>query len=82
MIKTLYLIVPFIFFLSTSVLSQYPNILIDNTGSPEEVTIAINPLNPDILAAGSNIDNFYRSTNGGLTWTESHLGFKSFRSMG
>ncbi|MCW8804519.1 MAG: T9SS type A sorting domain-containing protein [Ignavibacteriaceae bacterium] len=73
MIKTLYLIVPFIFLLSTSVLSQYPNILVDGTGSPEEVTIAINPLNPDILAAGANIDNFYRSANGGLTWIESDL---------
>ncbi len=47
--------------------------MVDGTGSPEEVTIAINPLNPDILAAGANIDNFYRSTNGGLTWTESNL---------
>lgn len=73
MIKTLYLVVPFIFFLSTSVLSQYPNILVDGTGSPEEVTIAINPLNPEILAAGSNIYNFYRSTSSGLTWTESEL---------
>ena len=48
--------------------------MIDNTGSPEEVTIAINPLNPNILAAGSNIDNFYRSTDGGITWTESDIG--------
>ena len=53
--------------------SQYPNILIDGTGSPEEVTIAINPLNPNILAGGANIDNFYRSTNSGSTWNESQL---------
>jgi len=53
--------------------SQYQNFLVDGTGSPEEVTISINPLNPDILAAGANIDNFYRSTNGGQTWIESHL---------
>ena len=73
MIKTLYLSVSIILILSTSVFSQYPNILIDNTGSPEEVTIAINPLNPNILAAGANINSSYRSTNGGLSWTESQL---------
>ena len=53
--------------------AQYPNILIDGTGSPEEVAIAINTLNPNILAGGANIDNFYRSTNGGNTWIESQL---------
>ena len=63
-----------IFFLtSVNIFSQYPNILVDNSGSPNEVTIAINPLNPDILAAGANINCFYRSTNGGLTWTESQM---------
>lgn len=56
-----------------NIFSQYPNILVDNTNSPEEVTIAINPLNPNILAAGANIDQFYRSTNGGLNWSESQL---------
>jgi len=59
--------------LSIKIFPQYPNILIDNTQSPEEVTIAINPLDPNILAAGANIDHFYRSTDAGLTWTESHL---------
>ena len=64
----------FIFLLtSVNIFSQYPNILVDNSGSPNEVTIAINPLNPDILAAGANINCFYRSTNGGLTWTESQM---------
>ncbi len=63
-----------IFFSSTS-FAQYPNIRVDGpaSNSPEEVTIAINPVNPNILAAGANIDHFYRSTNGGLTWSESHL---------
>lgn len=64
----------FIFLLSqVNIYSQYPNILVDNTNSPEEVTIAINPVNPNILAAGANIDQFYRSTNGGLNWSESQL---------
>ena len=58
---------------SINIFSQYPNILVDNSGSPNEVTIAINPLNPDILAAGANINCFYRSTNGGLNWTESQM---------
>ena len=63
-----------IFLLSqVNIFSQYPNILVDNTNSPEEVTIAINPVNPNILAAGANIDQFYRSTNGGLNWSESQL---------
>jgi hypothetical protein len=63
-----------LFFLtSAEVFSQYPNILVDNTGSPNEVTIAINPLDPNIIAAGANLNSFYRSTNGGLTWTESQM---------
>ena len=67
------LILLFILLYASLSFSQYPNILIDGTGSPEEVTIAINPLNPNILAGGANIDNFYRSTNGGNTWIESQL---------
>jgi hypothetical protein len=62
-----------VIFFSSFSYSQYPNILIDGTGSPEEVTIAINPLNPNILAGGANIDCFYRSSNGGTSWIESQL---------
>ncbi|MCW8805517.1 MAG: T9SS type A sorting domain-containing protein [Ignavibacteriaceae bacterium] len=71
--KIFYIIIVITFFISSDIYSQYPNILVDGNGSPEEVAIAINPLNPDILAAGANIDNFYRSINGGLTWTETNL---------
>lgn len=53
--------------------SQYPNYLVDGSGSPEEVAIAISPLDENILAAGSNIDNFYRSTNSGTSWSETHI---------
>jgi hypothetical protein len=44
-----------------------------SASDPEEVTIAINPVNPQIVAAGSNINYFYRSTNGGTSWTQSTM---------
>ncbi|MCW8822619.1 MAG: hypothetical protein OQK63_00945, partial [Ignavibacteriaceae bacterium] len=66
MIYLLVLFVPFSY-------AQYPNYLVDGTGSPEEVTIAVSPLNTNILGGGANIDNFYRSTNGGTVWSESHM---------
>jgi hypothetical protein len=61
--------------ITVAVNAQYTNIRVSSPGSndPEEVTIAINPLNPDILAAGANIKYFYYSTNGGLNWTQKLL---------
>jgi hypothetical protein len=59
--------------LSTSVYSQYPNVMVGNTAVPEEPSIAIDPKNPDHLVAGSNITNVYTSEDGGLTWQESTL---------
>jgi hypothetical protein len=61
----------FIFFTSL-LFAQYPNIRVSSPGStdPEEVSIAINPVNPQVLAAGANIKYFYYSTNGGMNWTQ------------
>jgi hypothetical protein len=46
---------------------------------PEEVTIAINPKNTNQLAAGSNLNYFFSSNDGGLSWNwtrlSSHYGF-------
>lgn len=51
------------------------NILVSMPGNvrPEEVSICINPADPDNLAAGSNLHFYYYSTNGGWTWREGRL---------
>jgi hypothetical protein len=49
--------------------AQYPNILIGTENEPNEPSICINPKNPDQMVAGSNTDNYYYSSDGGLTWT-------------
>jgi len=69
----------FIFFIAFvcnfSIFAQFTNIRVSNPSSttPEEVSIAINPVNPLNLAAGANISYQYYSMDGGLTWTERNL---------
>ena len=73
-IKSMLLIVS-VLFLTINCFAQYPNYRIDgpNSNQPEEVTIAINPVNKNIIAAGANIDHFYFSESSGKFWTEGHL---------
>ena len=56
-----------------SIFAQHKNILIDNTGTPNEPSIAINPKNPAQIVAGSNINNYYFSSDTGMTWTENQI---------
>jgi hypothetical protein len=54
--------------------SQYKNIKINkNDNSPEEVSITINPLNPQNLVVGANVNNFYYSMDGGNNWENKTL---------
>jgi len=55
--------------------AQYQNVMINNPSStdPEEVSITINPSNPNYLAGGANIDYVYYSTNGGYNWLQHTL---------
>ncbi len=51
------------------------NILVSHPGNirPQEVTICINPKDPLNVVAGSNLDYYFYSTDGGYTWTEGRL---------
>jgi hypothetical protein len=58
---------------SAMAMAQYPNILIDDSGDPEEPSIFINPKNTQNLVAGANINFGYRSFDGGSTWQKQSL---------
>ena len=49
------------------------NIEISNVGNPNEPTIMMDPNNPNILVAGSNLNYYYNSNDGGNTWTTNKL---------
>jgi hypothetical protein len=72
MIKVKFLILFFLFQCSMA-FSQFPNVMIGSTQMPEEPSIAINPKNPGQLVAGANINFFYTSVDGGLSWLEGGL---------
>ena len=61
--------------------AQYTNVLIDNGGGPNEPSIAIDPVNPSRVYAGSNLNNRYRSIDGGATWISGALS-SSFGTAG
>lgn len=51
-----------------NVFAQHPNVMISNSNSPEEPSITIDPNNTQRLVAGANINNYYYSNDGGVTW--------------
>ena len=63
--------------------AQYQNIKVNTSGDdPEEVAIAVNPINPAILAVGANIDYYYISTNSGSNWTQKNISSNLFGVWG
>jgi hypothetical protein len=54
--------------------SQFPNVMITDEGySLSEPSISMNPRNPDMLMAGSNIWHYFYSVDGGWNWTQGDL---------
>jgi hypothetical protein len=57
-----------VIFLSGNTLVSLPGNI-----KPQEVSICINPTDPLNVVAGSNLDYYYYSKDGGSTWTEGRL---------
>ncbi len=71
MIKNLILV---LLILPSIAVSQYKNIKVNSiNNNPEEVSIAINPRHPNNLVAGANINNYYYSFDGGITWVNKEI---------
>lgn len=72
--KSLLTVLP-LFLVSFVTNAQHLNVRIDDPTSnqPEEVSIAINPTNPNFISAAANINHFFRSSDAGLTWQTSYL---------
>ncbi|RPI13329.1 MAG: exo-alpha-sialidase [Ignavibacteriae bacterium] len=64
-----YLLALTVLLLISPLFSQYKNIKVNPiNNAPEEVSIAINPLNPQHMVVGANLSNYYYSFDGGNTW--------------
>ncbi len=70
--KKLFLITSLVF-VGVTLRAQYTNVMISNVNDPEEVSIRINPKNPNQIVGGANLDNVFRSSDGGATWTATLL---------
>jgi hypothetical protein len=52
-----------------SAAAQFTSVMISNVNDPEEISICINPKNPNQVVAGANLNNVYYSIDTGATWT-------------
>ena len=59
----------FLFLIAFNAFGQFTNIMISNTNNPEEVSICINPKNLNQIVGAANLDNVFRSNDGGVTWS-------------
>lgn len=64
-----------IIFFTAAIFAQFQNVQVNHPESltPNEVSIAINPVQPNQIAAGANIDYFYFTEDFGRSWSESEL---------
>jgi hypothetical protein len=63
-------------------MAQHPNIFITDMDTPCEPTIKINPFNTNQIMAGSNINLYCVSSDGGLTWTTNYISSPTYGVWG
>jgi hypothetical protein len=69
-----YLLTMSFILVTTISFSQYQNVMISESGaSVSEPSICINPQNTNQLVAGSNLNKYYISEDGGYSWTQNTL---------
>lgn len=68
--------------LSISSFGQFTNVLISDQFSPNEPAIVIDPNNTNHIFAAANLNNYYISNDGGLTWSENLLTSPSYGVWG
>ena len=70
-----FILILFVLLSTNQLWAQYTNIMVNEKGStkPEEVTIAINTVKPNELAAGANIVYSYNSSDEGKTWVQDSM---------
>lgn len=63
----------FFVFIGVQLEAQVKNVLISSDFNPNEVSIAINPKQPNVQVAASNLNNVYYSTDSGKTWVQTSV---------
>ncbi|MCX6304874.1 MAG: T9SS type A sorting domain-containing protein [Bacteroidetes bacterium] len=71
--RNLFFTLILLFAIAAGLQAQYPNVMISSENTPNEPSICINPKNPLQMVAGSNTENYYYSSDGGLTWNHGVL---------
>ncbi len=72
-----------ILFCFTFSFSQYKNVKVNKLNNfPNEVSIAINPLNPMHIVCGANLSNYYYSTDRGNSWQDGTINSSEYGVWG
>jgi len=66
----IFLLIPSLIF---QLYAQHPNVVIGEGSGISEPSIFVNPVNPNEMVAGANINHYYYSSDGGINWNTGTL---------
>jgi hypothetical protein len=71
--KNISILCIFLFAFQANLFSQFQNVVVGTQDSPNEPSIMINPKNVNQVVAAANIQSYFYSEDGGLTWQAGYL---------